>query len=52
MRKRPKKLTRRHKKFLQEQGYNPDDFMIISEDYESYTFYNKVTGMIWDPMRR
>ena len=52
MRKRPKKLALRHKKYLEEQGYNPEHFMIISEDYESYTFYNKVTGMIWDPMRR
>ncbi|WP_416244963.1 hypothetical protein [Clostridium butyricum] len=33
-------------------GCNPDEFLIVTEDAESYTFYNRVTNVVWDPMRR
>ena len=50
--KNPKRLKRKHKIFLSKQGCNPDDFLIVTEDAESYTFYNKVTKVVWDPIRR
>ena len=50
--KNPKKLKRKHKIFLSKQGCNPDDFLIVTEDYDSYTFYNKVTKVVWNPIRR
>ena len=50
--KNPKKLKLKHKIFLEEQGCNPDDFLIVTEDYDSYTFYNKVTKVVWNPIRR
>ena len=50
--KNPKKLKRKHKIFLKEQGCRPEDFLIITEDYESYTFFNKVTGVVMSPIRR
>ncbi|CAI3196396.1 MULTISPECIES: hypothetical protein [Clostridium] len=50
--KNPKRLKRKHKIFLSKHGCNPDDFLIVTEDAESYTFYNKVTKVVWDPIRR
>nr|WP_321027149.1 hypothetical protein [Clostridium neonatale] len=50
--KNPKRLKRKHKIFLSKQGCNPDDFLIVTEDADSYTFYNKVTKVVWDPIRR
>ncbi len=47
----PRKLNVRHKRFLSEQGYNPKDFLIISEGYDHYTFYSKVIKKAFD-MRR
>nr|WP_321994939.1 hypothetical protein [Clostridium butyricum] len=52
MMKNPKKLKRRHKIFLSKLGCNPDEFLIVTEDAESYTFYNRVTNVVWYPMRR
>lgn len=50
--KNPKRLKRKHKIFLKELGCDPNDFLIVTEDADSYTFYNKVTGVVWDPIRR
>lgn len=50
--KNPKRLKRKHKIFLKELGCDPDDFLIVTEDADSYTFYNKVTQRVWDPIRR
>lgn len=50
--KNPKRLKRKHKIFLKQQGCDPKDFLIVTEDADSYTFYNKVTGVVWDLIRR
>lgn len=50
--KNPKRLKRKHKKFLSSQGCDPKDFLIITEDHESYTFFNKVTNKVMSPIRR
>ncbi|MEG2918853.1 MAG: hypothetical protein RR851_13070 [Clostridium sp.] len=49
--KNPKKLKFRHKVFLEDQGFNPDDFLIEREDAWNYVFYNIHTKQLMD-MRR
>lgn len=39
-----KELKRIHKEFLAERGLKSKDYKLISEDAESYTFYNQRTG--------
>ncbi|MEG0133082.1 MAG: hypothetical protein RR851_10275 [Clostridium sp.] len=49
--KNPKKLLRRHKEFLAEQGFKSNDFLIEREEAWSYVFYNTHTKQLID-MRR
>lgn len=42
--KHGRKLTRKQKAFLEEQGLNPEEFLLERQDYESYTFYYIPTG--------
>ena len=44
--KNPKVLKLRHKKFLGRQGVDPEDYLIVKEEADSYTFYNKHTGKL------
>lgn len=44
--KNPKKLNRRHKKYLSVRGYDPNDFFIVKEHLENYIFFNKVTSKL------
>lgn len=46
--KKLKKLTRNQKKFLSEQGYNPDDFFLERKDAWSYRFYNIHTKQLME----
>ncbi len=39
-----KELKRVHKEFLAGRGLKSKDYKLISEDAESYTFYNQRTG--------
>ncbi|MFQ8922382.1 MAG: DUF6906 family protein [Clostridium paraputrificum] len=45
--KKLKKLTREQKKFLNEKGLNPNEFLIERASPELYVFYNKHTGALW-----
>ncbi len=45
--KKPKKLTREQKKFLEKERLNPDDFLIERATSEEYVFYNKHTESLW-----
>ena len=49
--KNPKKLKRRHKEFLAEQGFKSQDYLIEREDAWGYVFYNIHTGMLMDLRR-
>ena len=49
--KNPKKLRRRHKEFLAEQGLNHKDYLIVKDLAECYEFYYKPTGKIVDIRR-
>lgn len=42
-----KRLSRVHKKFLINEGLNPNDFMVERDTSEQYVFWNKHTGMLW-----
>lgn len=44
--KNPKVLKLRHKKFLDRQGLNWEDFLIERENADDYVFYNKKTGKL------
>ena len=44
--KNPKVLKLRHKKFLDRQGVDHEDYLIVKEEADSYTFYNKHTGKL------
>lgn len=45
--KHPKKLRRKHKEFLADKGYNPQDFLFEREMDFEYIFYNVVTKMLF-----
>ena len=49
--KKPKNLTLRHKKFLEEQGLNPEDFKLERATADDYVFYNIHTGVLWEIRR-
>lgn len=49
--KNPKKLRRRHKEFLTEQGLNHHNYLIIKDLVECYEFYHKPTGRVVDIRR-
>ncbi|WP_326511376.1 DUF6906 family protein [Clostridium intestinale] len=49
--KNPKKLTRKHKKFLSEQGLNPEEFLIMQSTSENYKFFHRNTKQIVDIRR-
>ena len=44
--KNPKVLKLRHKMFFFFQGVDPEDYLIVKEEADSYTFYNKHTGKL------
>ncbi len=44
--KNPKRLKRRHKEFLVEQGLNHNDYFIIKDLAECYQFYHKITRKV------
>ena len=49
--KNPKKLRRRHKEFLAEQGLDHHHYLIIKDLVECYEFYYKPTGIVIDIRR-
>ncbi|MBZ9690688.1 DUF6906 family protein [Clostridium sp. M14] len=44
--KNSKRLKRRHKEFLVEQGLNHHNYFIIKDLAECYQFYHKITGKV------
>lgn len=42
--KNPKNLTLKQKKFLQEQGLNPNEYKVIVAPADHYIFYHVETG--------
>ena len=49
--KKPKNLTLRQKKFLEEQGLNPEDFKLERATADDYVFYNIHTGVLLEIRR-
>ena len=43
--KNPKNLTLKQKKFLQEQGLNPNEYKVIVAPADHYIFYHVETGI-------
>lgn len=41
--KNPKNLTLKQKRFLQEQGLDPNEFMLIAAPSDCYKFFHKPT---------
>jgi hypothetical protein len=39
-----KRLTRKERRILRQQGFNPKYFLRINKDAESYTFVEVITG--------
>lgn len=42
--KQPKKLTREHKRWLTRCHLDPNNWLLLSEDPDTYTYVNKLTG--------
>lgn len=45
--KKLRRLTREQKKFLLEEGLDPNNFLIERAANEEYVFYNKLTEALW-----
>ena len=45
--KKLRRLTREQKKFLLEEGLDPNNFLIERAANEEYVFYNKLTEVLW-----
>jgi hypothetical protein len=50
--KNAKKLTRKQKKFLQEQGYEAGCYLVVKNTPDELILYNKETKQIEPPIRR